>query len=54
MTKPLARREIDGHLGRLGLSREDGRAESAPQADAAVDEALARCLAERRQEERGA
>ncbi len=41
MTKPLARSEIDGHLGRLGLSRATGRAETAPQADADVDTTLA-------------
>ncbi len=44
MTKPLPRAEIDGHLGRLGLSRAEGRAESAPRADAAVDSTLARRL----------
>ena len=36
MTKPLPRVEIDGHLGRLGLSRAMGRAETAPQVDAEV------------------
>jgi hypothetical protein len=41
MTKPLARAEIDGHLGRLGLSRATGRAETAPSADAEVDTTLA-------------
>ena len=41
MTKPLARTEIDGHLGRLGLSRATGRAETAPRADASVDTTLA-------------
>ncbi len=41
MTKPLARAEIDGHLGRLGLSRATGRAETAPRADAEVDTTLA-------------
>ena len=41
MTKPLARAEIDGHLGRLGLSRATGRAETAPRADAAGDTTLA-------------
>jgi hypothetical protein len=41
MTKPLARAEIDGHLGRLGLSRAEGRAETAPRADAEVDSTLA-------------
>jgi hypothetical protein len=41
MTKPLARTEIDGHLGRLGLSRATGRAETAPRADALVDTTLA-------------
>jgi hypothetical protein len=41
MTKPLSRPEIDGHLGRLGLSRATGRAETAPRADAAVDTTLA-------------
>ena len=41
MTKPLLRSEIDGHLGRLGLSRATGRAETAPRADAAVDTTLA-------------
>ncbi len=41
MTKPLARTEIDGHLGRLGLSRATGRAETAPRADAEVDTTLA-------------
>ncbi len=41
MTKPLARTEIDGHLGRLGLSRAEGRAETAPRADAEVDTTLA-------------
>ncbi len=41
MTKPLARAEIDGHLGRLGLSRATGRAETAPVADAEVDTTLA-------------
>ena len=41
MTKPLARAEIDGHLGRLGLSRAAGRAETPPCADAAVDTTLA-------------
>jgi hypothetical protein len=40
MTKPLARAEIDGHLGRLGLSRATGRAETAPRADAEVDTTL--------------
>ena len=44
MTKPLPRAEIDGHLGRLGLSRAEGRADSAPRADAAVDSTLARRL----------
>ena len=42
MTKPLARTEIDGHLGRLGLTRAEGRAETAPRADAEVDTTLAR------------
>ena len=46
MTKPLARAEIDGHLGRLGLRRTAGRAASAPTADAKVDDTLARRLAE--------
>ncbi len=41
MTKPLARGEIDGHIGRLGLSRATGRAETAPIADAEVDTTLA-------------
>jgi hypothetical protein len=41
LTKPLARAEIDGHLGRLGLRRATGRAETAPRADAAVDTTLA-------------
>ena len=41
MTKPLARAEIDGHLGRLGITRATGRAETAPQADAEVDTTLA-------------
>ena len=41
MTKPLARTEIDGHLGRPGLSRATGRAETAPRADAEVDTTLA-------------
>ncbi len=41
MTKPLARTEIDGYLGRLGLSRATGRAETAPRADALVDTTLA-------------
>ena len=41
MTKPLPLSEIDGHLGRLGLSRATGRAETAPRADAAVDTTLA-------------
>ena len=41
LTKPLARSEIDGHLRRLGLSRATGRAETAPQADSAVDTTLA-------------
>jgi hypothetical protein len=41
MTKPLARAEIDGHLGRLGLRRATGRAETAPRADAEVDTTLA-------------
>ncbi len=41
MTKPLPRTEIDAHLGRLGLSRATGRAETAPRADAAVDTTLA-------------
>ncbi len=44
MTKPLARAEIDTHLGRLGLSRATGRAETAPRADAEVDTTLARRL----------
>jgi hypothetical protein len=44
MTKPLPRSEIDGHLGRLGLSRATGRAETAPRADAEVDTTLARRL----------
>jgi hypothetical protein len=44
MTKPLPRTEIDGHLGRLGLSRATGRAETAPRADAEVDDTLARRL----------
>jgi hypothetical protein len=44
MTKPLPRSEIDGHLGRLGLSRATGRAETAPSADAEVDNTLARRL----------
>ena len=47
LTKPLSRAEIDGHLTRLGLSRATGRAESAPQADAAVDTTLARSLIHR-------
>ena len=42
MTNPLARAEIDGHLGRLGLRRAAGRAETAPRADAEVDTTLAR------------
>jgi hypothetical protein len=41
MTKPLARAEIDGHLTRLGLGRAEGRAETAPRADATVDTTLA-------------
>ncbi len=41
MTKPLPRVEIDAHLGRLGLSRATGRAETAPRADADVDTTLA-------------
>jgi hypothetical protein len=41
MTKPLPRVEIDAHLGRLGLSRATGRAETAPRADATVDTTLA-------------
>mgnify|MGYP002806399548 CR=1 FL=1 len=45
MTKPLPRSEIDGHLGRLGLSRATGRAETAPRADASVDTTLADRLA---------
>jgi hypothetical protein len=45
MTKPLPRSEIDGHLGRLGLSRATGRAETAPRADAAVDTTLAERIA---------
>ncbi len=48
MTKPLPRTEIDAHLGRLGLSRATGRAETAPQADAAVDTTLADRLARQR------
>ena len=44
MKKPLARAEIDTHLGRLGLSRATGRAETAPRADAEVDTTLARRL----------
>jgi hypothetical protein len=48
LTKPLARAEIDGHLGRLGLSRASGRAETAPRADAAVDTTLAERLARQR------
>jgi hypothetical protein len=44
MTKPLPRAEIDGHLGRLGLTRATGRAETAPRADAEVDTTLARRL----------
>ena len=48
MTKPLPRSEIDAHLGRLGLSRATGRAETAPQADAAVDTSLADRLARQR------
>jgi hypothetical protein len=48
MTKPLPRAEIDGHLGRLGLSRAEGRAETAPRADAAVDTTLADRLANQR------
>jgi hypothetical protein len=41
LTKPLSRKEIDGHLVRLGLSRATGRAETAPRADADVDTTLA-------------
>jgi hypothetical protein len=52
MTKPLARAEIDGHLERLGLSRASGRAETAPQADAAVDTTLADRVARQRSSER--
>ncbi len=48
MTKPLARAEIDGHLGRLGLSRASGRAETAPRADAVVDTTLADRVARQR------
>jgi hypothetical protein len=48
MTKPLPRAEIDAHLGRLGLSRATGRAETAPRADAAVDTSLADRLAGQR------
>jgi hypothetical protein len=48
MTKPLPRAEIDAHLGRLGLSRATGRAETAPRADAAVDTTLADRLASQR------
>ena len=48
MTKPLPRNEIDGHLGRLGLSRAKGRAETAPRADAAVGTTLADRLAHQR------
>ena len=44
MTKPLPRAALAGHLGRLGLSRAEGRAESAPRADAEVDSTLARRL----------
>ena len=43
MTKPLSRAEIDGHLTRLGLSRQTGRAETAPRADAEVDTTLVSC-----------
>ncbi len=41
MTKPLPRSEIDAHLGRLGLSRATGRAETAPRADENVDTTVA-------------
>ncbi len=44
MTKPLPRSEIDGHLGRLGLVRTEGRAETAPRTDAEVDTTLAQWL----------
>jgi hypothetical protein len=48
LTKPLPRSEIDAHLGRLGLSRATGRAETAPQADAGVDTTLADRLSAQR------
>ena len=41
MTEASASAEIDGQLGRLGLSRATGRAETAPVADAEVDTTLA-------------
>ena len=44
MTKPLPRAEIDVHLGSLGLTRAEGRAETAPRADAEVDTTLAQRL----------
>ncbi len=48
MTKPLPRAEIDAHLGRLGLSRATGWAETAPRADAGVDTTLADRLSTQR------
>ena len=40
-TKPLSRAMLDGHLDRLRVLREDGRAESAPAASDKVDTSLA-------------
>ncbi len=41
LTKPLGRVVLDGHLDRLRLRREEGRAASAPAAFAEVDTSLA-------------
>ena len=41
LTKPLGRVVLDGHLDRLRLRREEGRAASAPAASAEVDTSLA-------------
>ena len=41
LTKPLGRATLDGHMGRVRLSRIEGRAASAPAASTEVDTTLA-------------
>ena len=40
LTKTLNRASLDGHLCRMNVAREEGRAESAPRVSATVDASL--------------